>query len=194
MAISKRLRYEILRRDNHACRYCGAAAPDAKLTVDHVIPVALGGTDEPSNLVTACVPCNGGKSASSPDAPIVDDVAADALRWSKAMTQAAEVTRADLQERIKRREVFHEIWGAWTYEYMGKRCTFDLPGSWEDTADRFFSLGINEEDFTEAVRVAMRSRARDPFPYMCGVLWNIVRERQQIAMQIVKGETAEDGA
>lgn len=23
MAISKRLRYEILRRDNHACRYCG---------------------------------------------------------------------------------------------------------------------------------------------------------------------------
>ncbi|MEU5976310.1 hypothetical protein [Streptomyces sp. NPDC047315] len=25
MAVSKRLRYEILRRDNHACRYCGAA-------------------------------------------------------------------------------------------------------------------------------------------------------------------------
>ena len=29
MAVSKRLRYEILRRDNHTCRYCGASAPDA---------------------------------------------------------------------------------------------------------------------------------------------------------------------
>lgn len=26
MSVSKRLRFEILRRDNHACRYCGATA------------------------------------------------------------------------------------------------------------------------------------------------------------------------
>ena len=26
MSVSKRLRYEILRRDNHACRYCEVAA------------------------------------------------------------------------------------------------------------------------------------------------------------------------
>ena len=32
MAVSKRLRFEILRRDNHACRYCGQMAPDVKLT------------------------------------------------------------------------------------------------------------------------------------------------------------------
>jgi len=31
MAVSKRLRFEILRRDDHACRYCGATAPEAKL-------------------------------------------------------------------------------------------------------------------------------------------------------------------
>ena len=35
MAVSKRLRYEILRRDNFACHYCGAAAPDVKLNADH---------------------------------------------------------------------------------------------------------------------------------------------------------------
>ena len=40
MPISKRLRYEILHRDNHACRYCGASAPDAVITIDHVVPVA----------------------------------------------------------------------------------------------------------------------------------------------------------
>lgn len=63
MAVSKRLRYEILRRDNHTCRYCGASAPDVPLRVDHVTPVALGGTDEPSNLVTSCEPCNSGKTS-----------------------------------------------------------------------------------------------------------------------------------
>ena len=41
MALSKRLRYEILRRDNHTCRYCGASAPDVTLTVDHVVPCLL---------------------------------------------------------------------------------------------------------------------------------------------------------
>ena len=54
MAVTKRMRFEILRRDNHACRYCGATAPDVKLAVDHVTPVALGGTDSPDNLVASC--------------------------------------------------------------------------------------------------------------------------------------------
>ncbi len=66
MAVSKRLRYEILRRDNHTCRYCGAAAPDVPLRVDHVTPVALGGSDKPENLVTSCEPCNSGKSSTIP--------------------------------------------------------------------------------------------------------------------------------
>ena len=57
MAVTKRMRFEILRRDNHACRYCGATAPDVKLVVDHVTPVALGGTDSPDNLVASCAAC-----------------------------------------------------------------------------------------------------------------------------------------
>lgn len=93
MAVSRRLRYEVLRRDNHTCRYCGASAPDVKLTVDHVVPVALGGSDEPDNLATACQPCNAGKTSSSPDAPLVADVEQDALRWAKAMEQATHAQR-----------------------------------------------------------------------------------------------------
>ncbi|MFE9432392.1 HNH endonuclease [Streptomyces sp. NPDC006640] len=80
MAVSKRLRYEILRRDNHACRYCGATAPQAKLNVDHVLPTSLGGGDEPSNLVTACSPCNSGKTSSLPNAEPVADVDQEAFR------------------------------------------------------------------------------------------------------------------
>lgn len=90
MAVSKRLRYEILRRDNHACRYCGAAAPSVKLNVDHVIPQSLGGSDAPSNLVTACADCNGGKTSSLPDAMPVADVDQDTLRRAAELKQAAE--------------------------------------------------------------------------------------------------------
>lgn len=67
MAVSKRLRFEILRRDGHRCRYCGAGALAAPLTVDHVTPLALGGTDDPSNLATACEPCNSGKTSTLPE-------------------------------------------------------------------------------------------------------------------------------
>lgn len=84
MAVSKRLRYEILRRDNHACRYCGATAPQAKLAVDHVIPQSLGGSDKPENLVASCTDCNAGKTSSMPDAMPVADVDQDDFRESAA--------------------------------------------------------------------------------------------------------------
>lgn len=193
--ISKRLRYEVLRRDNHACRYCGASAPEARLTIDHVVPTALGGTNDPSNLVTACADCNSGKSASSPDAPIVADVAADAMRWSRAMEEAARASRAALQLRVERRSNWRvNVWDQWTYEYRLKRHTFDLPSDWEGAIDRFCDAGIGPEDFIEAVRIAMTSRSRDPFKYMCGVLWNWVSERQQIAMEMLNREATDNGS
>lgn len=60
--LSTRLRFEILKRDNFICQYCGRSAPDVPLHVDHVVPVAGGGTDDPLNLITSCSECNGGKS------------------------------------------------------------------------------------------------------------------------------------
>jgi 5-methylcytosine-specific restriction endonuclease McrA len=88
MPVSKRLRFEILRRDNNTCRYCGRSAPDVVLTVDHVVPTVLGGRDEPSNLVTACMDCNAGKTSSAPDQQTIDSVSDDALRWAAAMRRA----------------------------------------------------------------------------------------------------------
>lgn len=65
-AIPKRVRYAVLERDGYRCRYCGAAAADAKLHVDHRMPVAKGGTNDFSNLITACADCNLGKHAFLP--------------------------------------------------------------------------------------------------------------------------------
>lgn len=62
-ALGKRLRFEIFKRDGFRCIYCGATPQNMPLHIDHVEPVASGGTNDPSNLVTACGACNGGKSA-----------------------------------------------------------------------------------------------------------------------------------
>ena len=58
----KRLRFEVFKRDYFTCRYCGAQPPDAILVIDHVVPLALGGASSAENYVTACEPCNQGKS------------------------------------------------------------------------------------------------------------------------------------
>ncbi len=58
--LPKALRRAVLDRDGHACRYCGASGP---LHVDHILAVALGGTDDLANLAAACIPCNLSKGA-----------------------------------------------------------------------------------------------------------------------------------
>jgi len=36
MAISKRDRFEVFKRDKFTCQYCGKAAPDVVLHIDHI--------------------------------------------------------------------------------------------------------------------------------------------------------------
>jgi 5-methylcytosine-specific restriction endonuclease McrA len=54
-----KLRLLILKRDRYLCRTClrqGRVA--AAHTVDHVVPKAEGGNDDPANLESICVPCH----------------------------------------------------------------------------------------------------------------------------------------
>ena len=62
MAISKKLRFEVLKRDGFHCVYCGKSCFKTVLQIDHITPKSKGGTDEFGNLVTSCVDCNQGKS------------------------------------------------------------------------------------------------------------------------------------
>ena len=60
--ISKKLRFEVFKRDSFKCQYCGKCAPDVILEVDHIEPVSKGGDNDVMNLITACNDCNAGKS------------------------------------------------------------------------------------------------------------------------------------
>jgi 5-methylcytosine-specific restriction endonuclease McrA len=52
-------------RDHYRCQYCGRAGGELRtresLTRDHLIPLSRGGTNEWTNVVTACSTCNARK-------------------------------------------------------------------------------------------------------------------------------------
>jgi hypothetical protein len=61
-SLSKKIRFEVFKRDSFTCQYCGRAAPDVVLEVDHIRPVSKAGEDDIVNLITSCRDCNAGKS------------------------------------------------------------------------------------------------------------------------------------
>ena len=58
--LSSELRREVARRARNSCSYCRSREEivGAAFTVDHIIPQALGGSDDIDNLCLACWDCN----------------------------------------------------------------------------------------------------------------------------------------
>lgn len=195
MAISKRLRYEILRRDNHTCRYCGRAAPAVALTVDHVLPTALGGDDAPQNLVAACADCNAGKASSNPDQPIVDQVSDDHIRWARAIKQASALMAEDLDAARRLNVEFDEIWAEELTDVMDREAWRD--DDWSETLDNFRSRGLTQSTIIDALlrtinasHVSRNNRWR----YFCGICWARLREVEDAARSLLAVEEADGGS
>jgi 5-methylcytosine-specific restriction endonuclease McrA len=85
--ITKEKRLALYIRDGFVCWYCGADLCNvlpSDITLDHLVPRCKGGTNEDSNLITACRLCN------------------CALKHVKDWTEFAEaetVTKIDSQRR-----------------------------------------------------------------------------------------------
>jgi 5-methylcytosine-specific restriction endonuclease McrA len=60
-SLNAAIRALIFERDGYVCSYCGTE--DGPFDVDHIHPVARGGSDDPENLCVACAPCNRSKGA-----------------------------------------------------------------------------------------------------------------------------------
>jgi len=52
------VRRGIFERDSYRCQLCGAGR---LLEIDHILPIARGGTNNPANLQVLCRPCNRSK-------------------------------------------------------------------------------------------------------------------------------------
>lgn len=167
MSITKRTRFEVLRRDNHACRYCGATAPETKLTIDHVIPVSLGGSDSSSNLVAACRDCNAGKSSTSPDEHLVEYVKQKALQLRETYLAAFTKDLASIQEWHDYRD--------WTNDLLVEAGFKNYPQGWKATIRNWFHMGVPfeviEDSFEIAAEKPTLKTEQAVWKYFCGIVW-----------------------
>lgn len=92
--VSKKVRFEVFKRDSFTCQYCGRVAPNVVLECDHIEPVVEGGSSDILNLITSCLDCNSGKGGRK----LTDDTVV-----SKKMEQARL-----LQERREQLEMIAE--------------------------------------------------------------------------------------
>lgn len=54
----KGLKQQLMRRQNSRCAYCGNRFSAQYFDIDHMIPAAIGGPNDASNLQVLCGPCN----------------------------------------------------------------------------------------------------------------------------------------
>lgn len=189
MAVTKRTRFEVLRRDGHRCRYCGAAAADgARLTLDHVTPSALGGSDDPSNLVAACVDCNSGKTSTTPDAQMVAQVEDDAMRWALAVRRAAEMASADVAAATDYRNAFLDAWEDAPGWYRGPR----LPDGWTSRVDAWRASGLPLDVLLDSVHIAAGANhvpREGRYAYLCGIVRNrLAKIHEQARAEMPQGK------
>jgi hypothetical protein len=156
-----------------------------KLTIDHVMPVALGGSDKPDNLVAACWDCNIGKTSVQPGSDLVADVAQDAVRWAGAIKTAAAIKDSQTSETDDLIEWFELIWAAEAPQFA------QLPSDWRGSITNFRSAGLTCASIEESVRKAAGRNGvqqSQMFRYFCGICWSNVRELQEMATSILAAE------
>lgn len=186
MGVSKALRFQVLRRDGHRCHYCGGAPPDVTLVVDHILPVALGGTDTADNLVTACSECNAGKGAMPPDAGTVAQVDNRNVEWAAAMEQAKAQVGEQREARLRVCAAFIKEWDSWPFAFGGN--PFPLPDNFADAVETWVERGLTDSDFEELIAVTMGKNgipAGDRFRYFAGCCWRRITQMEDEAARIM---------
>lgn len=106
-------RFAIWKRDGFRCTYCrqSAVEMDIVLEVDHVVPVSHGGSDDDSNLTTACRTCNRKKGPHGPQPPREAGVHFSitlpfgAARKLDEMAKAAGLSRSALITQLVLKEI-----------------------------------------------------------------------------------------
>lgn len=173
--ISKKTRFEIFKRDDFTCRYCGSHPPAVTLELDHIEAVANGGTAHETNLITACFDCNRGKGARllSQAAPGLDE-RADKIR-------EAEAQLAGYREVVAEREARQDT-DAWTV-------IEELFSRQETTRANYQSVRrfLAQLDLDVVVDAAGVARAWNGysdakrFRYFCGVCWRKIERLAECA-------------
>jgi hypothetical protein len=177
--ISKRTRFEIFKRDGFRCLYCGKSPPAVILHVDHVLPVAEGGTNEPANLVTACQDCNLGKSdvlLSQKPASLKDTETLERERFAQLKAYNSWLSEKRQQQNRWLRQV-SDVWVGLDGEDP-QRCR--IGQARELMVTRFLTF-LPAEEIIDALSVTYGKswirKEYDRTRYFAGVCWKKIKER-----------------
>jgi len=172
-AISTRRRFEIFKRDGFTCQYCGAHPPAVILHCDHIIPVADGGSNDDTNLTTACEKCNLGKSDVSLSVipHSLADRAAELVEREAQLRGYAEVARS---QKERRENDAWEVANVFCDHFFCDGIRKDWFQSILSFVDRLGVIAV--VDSMEKATAAQRWSKDKCFRYFCGICWNRVRE------------------
>jgi 5-methylcytosine-specific restriction protein A len=98
ISIPERVRWEVWARDDFRCRRCGARE---RLSIDHIVAVVNGGSNETTNLQTLCVPCNSQKGTRPSQPPFNRAASAAELRKVRHHAEYAARMKRERDERIR---------------------------------------------------------------------------------------------
>lgn len=171
-SISKRVRFEVFKRDGFICQYCGAHPPAVTLHIDHIRPIALDGTNDIDNLVTACDACNLGKGARD-----LKSVPESLASKAKLIAEREEQLRGYYEViEAKRQRIEDEIWTV-ADEIESGASEKGMRRDWLASIRMF----IEKLGFYSVLECAEIARGRYPyggrrtFLYFCGCCWKRVR-------------------
>ena len=171
--ISKKLRFDVFKRDGFICQYCGAHPPQVLLNVDHINPVKLGGNNHQDNLITACVACNQGKSA-TPLSVVPQSLTDRAIDVAE---KEAQIAGYAMVMEAKRERIEDDAWRV-ADVLIFKASEEGLPKSQFSSIKKFIDrLGLHAVlDAAEAAQSRFPYRSGTTFRYFCGICWRLIKE------------------
>lgn len=171
-AISKRVRFEVFKRDRFICAYCGAHPPQVILEVDHIIPVSTGGLNDMDNLITSCFACNRGKADKSlEDIPQALNERLSEIKEREAQIAGYEAIMRESRERLDddAQEILDHICMQFSRGALPKQ-------DFHSIKNFVKLLGLHEVYQSFDIAFAKYSRSyRQFFPYFCGVCWRKIK-------------------
>ena len=169
--LSTRTRFEIFKRDEFTCQYCGRRAPDVVLHVDHIVPLADGGTYDQMNLITSCAECNGGKSDVPLNAVIApEDPAVRAAEIREQERAMREYNREVMARDARLAEDRHRLYGLLLH-LTGWSCLYPADFNWLMSVVEDVPVEVVESKMLAASRSGRPKRAWMPYVKACIRRW-----------------------
>lgn len=180
MAISKKIRFEVVKRDGFQCGYCGRTPPEVVLEVDHINPKSKGGKDDINNLITACFDCNRGKSnvqLTSVPKKLSENIVA--IKEKEDQIKEYNKFLKKIENRIQKD--IEEISSIYTEQYdFGDDGRWIFSDHFKQNTLRRFLKELPKQEIITSLNLATSKFPTDKdsvVKYFCGICWNKIRDR-----------------